>query len=967
MEIILNWPRRLLWLALFAWPFQVTLCLDSGFNAELKLTGGAHRMFRQGVDQPVLEITAWSTDAMAHDVVPSLSVADIFNQPIPNALPPVEFRLPVDGSRVQLKLPLSFGIGYYSIIVRLTSGAATLRQSMDLGIVWPPYPGVRPNSLFASNVAPREGEDLQFLETIGMKVQRTHFIPEVATTIKSWPRELPAGQAVPLNFDKLDREWGELKAHGLWILPIVGYSLAGAGVFDRTRLAEQLGMYGPPKDAGRFIRTWETVLRHYPELTTLEFWNEPWIYDWTWAATPADYRRLQEQWCSMALTVNSHYRLLAGNSTAFVRDNIEPDPECWEGLLLGVTNHPYTLSVPAASWRGGDVFRAIDEIHLTARDLGLPYSYLTEGGTAFSYQRSPDDPLSYDNTENAEKIVQYYVGTALAGVFMGNAQWEIGYGPDWTRSNTAFAVMTHFLEDRVPLVDLWPRQELLWGAIFANRKFATPLVQSLPRGSELRSRWDVEVPQSRGNDDEKVAILWALTGPDASHLDPDGQLVILDSADLHAFTMTGQEIPPFQGKLTLPLSSAPVYVTTERLSVLELRERIQLGVIRHLTPINIYACSLQKDASETQDLTVRVQNQINRYLDGTLVLKVPGTDAPSSARFAVQAGELANVRIPWPGLPKSPDNRYSINLSVHFDNDYAAMDESFTPVSKKQVISVARFAKRKVILTGNLRDWNSITPVTIDSDWLGKQADQTANLLNPNQKTAPSEAERLRILAEVYTAYDDDFVYIGAAVNQDHFHCSAGEPVKTAQQATETLPYKRGEPDGLIFATECGDVFQFSFGFRDRVPGIGRQIGDPWAWKGTFYDADYSFVAHASTGGDRLIRIWGPDTSRRNGYQTEAVPGIGPVTGGTVKITRDEADKLTLYEISIPRRQLALFDPGSGECRFGFVLHSSELTPPIALAWSDFAGVFDYWQTNGSFPPTWKDHLACQTFFGIEQ
>ena len=60
-------------------------------------------------------------------------------------------------------------------------------------------------------------------------------------------------------------------------------------------------------------------------------------------------------------------------------------------------------------------------------------------------------------------------------------------------------------------------------------------------------------------------------------------------------------------------------------------------------------------------------------------------------------------------------------------------------------------------------------------------------------------------------------------------------------------------------------------------------MDDPWAWKGSFYDTDYSFVAHVSTEGDQLIRIWSPDGSREDSYQTEALPGIEPVPGGNVK------------------------------------------------------------------------------------
>src|SRR6202007_191560 len=134
-------------------------------------------------------------------------------------------------------------------------------------------------------------------------------------------------------------------------------------------------------------------------------------------------------------------------------------------------------------------------------------------------------------------------------------------------------------------------------------------------------------------------------------------------------------------------------------------------------------------------------------------------------------------------------------------------------------------------------------------------------------------------------------------------------------------------------------------GFRERVPSIGRQMGDPWAWKGSFYDTDYSFVAHSSTQGDKLIQIWGANTSRRNGYQADAVPGIETVPGGVVKIARNETQKLTLYEIAIPRRRLSLFNPDSGRCRFGFILYNGANVAGGDLAWSDVAGVFDYWQT----------------------
>jgi hypothetical protein len=923
-------------------------------------------MFRQGIDHPVLQVTAWSTDSASHDLVASFQVVDIMNQPSEDAPASIKLHLEADGSKLATKVPLTEKIGYYSISVTLSDGPQTITRSIDLGIVWPPYPGVRPDSFFATNAAPQQGVDMQLIETVGIKVQRTHFFPGVATTDVNWPKDLPAGKPVPMNFEALDQEWKEMQAHGLWVLPLVGYSLVGAGVFDRTPLAERLGMYGPPNDNERFIRTWEIILKHYPELTTIEFWNEPWTFGWTWAATPEAYRRLQTDWCKMALSLDPHYRLLAGSSVPFVRDELEPFPDSWDGLLQGITHHPYTDGALQENFRSGDVFRAIDETGIAARDLGLRYAYLTEGGTSYRTPKPSNPNEPYNNIENAQKIVQYYVVAALAGLFMGNAQEGIGYGPGWTKSNTALAVLTHFLEDKVPLIDLWPRQELLWGGIFANRKFANQAIKALPRGPELSARWGVKVPTERDADDTKVAVLWGLTGPSGEHLDSGGEIVIADASGLQAYDLTGREIPSSDGKLILPLSPNPVYITTDQLDVLALRDRIQGALIRNLTPLNFYGLSLQAPASEKQDLTVRLQNQINRRLTGTLLLSAAGTDKTASTHFEVDPGELVEVSLQWPTLPSQSNNQYQINLTANFDNDEE--NQNFPPVTRKQSLAVARFDKRTVHFTGSLADWAGLTPVTVDSNLLQQPGSAAGSLLNPNATPQPNVARSKRITGQIYTAYDDDFVYLGAAVHEDRFQCTAGQPfISTWANVTTVLPYLQGEPAGLRHVTDCGSVFQFSFGFRDRVPYMGRQINDPWAWKGTFFDADCSYVANTSTTGDQLTRIWGPDTGRRNGYQTESVPGIGPVPGADVKITRDEVSKITLYEIAIPRQQLALFDPESGQCRFGFILYNSELPYGTDLSWSGAAGVFDYWQTPGSFPPTWKNHLACQTFFGIEQ
>jgi hypothetical protein len=935
-------------------------------DASFEVAGGAHRMFREGLDQPTLKIAAWSTDGREHQVVISFQIENIFKKPI---LSRFDFKItvPAEGNKVERSIPFQAGLGYFSITAKFQAGNSEAARSLDLGIVHHPFPGPRPNSLFGSNTSGLKlGEDLNFLQTIGMKVERAHFAPPVLSQDRNWPLNLPAGEPVTLDFSKLDASWKETKAHELWVLPIVGYSLAGAGNMDRSVLAKQLGMYGPPGDERRFISTWGTILRRYPEITTYEFWNEPWIFGWTWASTPAQYRLLQKDWCTNALRLNSNYTIVAGSSTMFVRDNIQPYPQSWRGLLAGLTHHPYTRSVGEESFRGGDNLRSIDDCVSTARQMGLGQAFLTEGGTNYRTAGSKKEDETFNNLENASKIVQYYVTAALSGALMGNAQWNIGYGPDWTRSNTSLAVMTHFLEDRVPLVDIWPQEELLWGGIFANAKFASEELKSLPRASELTTRWEVKVPPERMNDTTKVAVVWSLTGPSKTRLDQQGELLIPDASGLRAFDLTGCEIASAAGKFVLPFTQVPVYITTDNLSVLEFRDRIAHGLVRHVTPVNLSALSLFQPADQKQFLSVRIENQLSRPVKGTLTLQIGPAHEVSSAPFAIEAGRLAEVKIAWPGTTISPDNQYMISLRAGLD---AEANSEFSTVARDQTIAVAAFAKRSVSFTGSPDDIKGLTPVVLDSKTFEGADDSTAHLLNPNLKgSVETPARRQQIVARVATAYDDANLYLIAVVSEDQLHCRAGEPIWLGQNGKKIpMPYKEGMPGGLHFITYCGDVLQFSFGFRDRVPGIGRQPGDPWEWKGCFYDSDYSFVAHVSTKGDQLIEIWSPEGSRQNGYQAEGVPGIKPVSGGKVKIGRDERQKLTTYEVAIPRRELSLFTPLPGRCRFGFVIYNSENVAGGSMNWSDAAGVFDYWQSSGSFPPTWTQRLPCETFFGIEQ
>lgn len=918
-------------------------------QVELSAPDGIYNLFVEGGAKPAIVVHVSGTAGAATEV--ALSARDLLGRAV-EWKQTVAFPADANATSGSQTIQPEFGVGFYQVSAHATAGDAKASAAMEIGVVHAPYPGLRPESFFASNTSGmRLGRELQFLKAIGMRIQRTHFNPRYADGFKV-PAQ-PNG-ALLLNFKDQDATLAQLKANDNWVLPICGYSLEGT----IAPLAQSLGQYGPPRDYDEFCATWEQILRHYPEIKTIEFWNEPWIFEWTWAADGAAYRKLQKQWCEMALRVHPGLRIIAGNSPMFVQDHIQVDPGCYQNLLAGVTNHPYSTATGQPSMRGGDQQRAMDFGTLLSREMGLRYSYLTEGGTEWQTKDIAGDP--HDNNNNAWKIVQYYLHAALTGNFQGNAQWEIGYGPAWTRANVAYATMTHFLEDRPIVADIWPNNELVWGAVFANPKFVTDAVRGLPRAADLAARWEVAVPDSRGDDATKVAVVWSTAGVAADRMDTDGTLTINDPGDIHAYDLTGRQITPQGGALAVPFNEYPVFLTSDALDVVGLRAKIAAARIEHITPVNFYALSLAHPADQPQSLIVRMENQLNRELKGTLSARIPSdANAPVSVDFTIPPAKLIEVSVPWKGIPADDQNQYGVALTASTDAG---------AVSTTQMVNVARFVKKTIVMDGSLSSWQGVTPLLLDSDQLKSGVDLSQYLLNPQRKLPAATAGNVRIVARVYTAYDDANVYIAAAVQEPALKCTAGEPVVESRQGKKIpLPYKSGVPDGLHHIRNCGDALLLSFGFRDRVPGHGRQMDDPYAWKGHFYDVDNQYVANISTDGPQLIRLWGPDTTRATPYQTEALPGVGPVDGAKTVIRRDEEKQTTIYEMAIPRKELTLFNPAAGRCRFSFILcNAAGLGVNNGLEYSRAYGVFDYWNCEGSFSPSWMQTLPCQTFSGID-
>jgi hypothetical protein len=940
--------------------------------------------------------------------------------------------VPTGGRLVLTELPFAApSVGWWRLRTELGApDGLRFTAEGDLGIVPAPHSGARPNSFFGSNNAPvQPGEGGEMTQLLGMKVSRRQ-VPGI-TTFRAEDVPEPSDKPLPLEMRRIDADFEGARALGITPMTVPGYSFFAGSKQLRSHLAEIVNMYGPPRHFGEFNATWRTILERYPEIRLVEFWNEPWIIGWTWGDTPAEYRELQTGWARMALALHPDMRILAGNSVMFMEDHVEPFPECWKGLIAGLSHHPYTRSVDRPNLRGGDQRRAMDYGWIVTRRMGLDYYYITEGGTMY---RTPS-PLEADETvwgaraqwlererrnlgyklqaivdkkspeaealkqqqaamakeaaelkelsgaawsrilqpknnrQNADKLPIYFTETALCGAFQGNAQWGIGVQEDTAGPNTAFAVLTHLTEDRVPFAEIWPESVLLGGAVFAMEVDLPEAARGRVPSDPLRQRRGIPVPDTRPADGRSVAVVWGYTGGADAALDADATLTLTQAGlkgRLKAYDVFGRRIPSRGADVVVPLGASPIWIVADAATpCARFLEELRAATLRSHTAVNVYAQSLHRPADQAQSWTVRVQSHHNRPLSGTVSATIPG-GTPIRAPFTLAPGALADVTLPWPGVAVAADNRYPVGVTVEIATEEGQPVQNVKGEARTQLVQVARFARRTVRVDGTLDDWAGATPVLVDSEALVAGLDLSRYHLNPSLDKPTGDEARKRVVARVYAAYDDANVYLAARVHDDALQHRAGEKRKgrdpTTKQEVE-LPYRLGFPDGLEHPVNIGDCLQFAFGFRERVPGHGRQPGDPWMWKGQIVDTDYVYNVHPSTEGDQLVRNWGADTPRRNGYQTVQEPWQTRPDGSQVKIVRDEATHSTVWEIAIPRAELKLFDPGAGSLRFGFIVHNDEKVP---LEWSAAAGVFDYWATLGSYAPSWNQHLPCQTTFGID-
>ena len=116
-----------------------------------------------------------------------------------------------------------------------------------------------------------------------MKKDRTYLQPTLGNTTGLAP-----GQVPPLDWTNADEKFANYKAH--WTLPFV-LSNYGVGPKEaKSPMAVATGMYGPPDDELRYAKVFALIFQHFPEIKTVEFYNERrGFYGYGFAGNAAEY------------------------------------------------------------------------------------------------------------------------------------------------------------------------------------------------------------------------------------------------------------------------------------------------------------------------------------------------------------------------------------------------------------------------------------------------------------------------------------------------------------------------------------------------------------------------------------------------------------------------------------------------------------------------------------------------------
>ena len=805
-----------------------------------------------------------------------------------------------DATVVVEKFPLPEKFGTYAMI--LTRGK--LRQFLGtLARVPEPLPTATPDntpilgdgSFFGGGgtVADR----MRALNHMGITSARTELSwSENKAGVYSWDRYDPLFDAAAANNVRL---FVTLGGHPQWTWPF-GEPTPAAGWTPQTGGYSGTGDWLCTPDLYPRYGKWITafVQRYWKDgkggLYALENYNEPWEGGGIsgWARDCLQYRTIQKLIWDSAKAVTPDIKIAAASSIMNTEDKLFSDgSKQFEKYIDIFTDH----YVPPCQCYGPMVAKSHGKVSTESETWFVNTEYLLPQAVAqflASGQKhlAPWHPrVVFDSVPGSND--DYFIPTPVAA---------------------ATAACNHFVSGK-EFDKLVFRDRMPWVFQFGadTDKDAVLIVfgQLTPVGT-----------------DDPKALLWSQVNSS------EGGKMTIDNHDglLQFYDLAGNPIYQKQKSVVLPMTIFPTYITcskgpaaaAERLSKMRIEGKRSVEIL----PRDFTTAVTDPKAS----LVVDLHNCLNRAITGTLTAKGPVAIklAADTREVALSAGETKSVVFPILAGQTADSNLYPYKFSFASGADKADYAEALNVVVAQKLTPA---------VDANLDDWKKVPAISVVSQLEKVDLSEMARRPWLNLKDQKPDGS----FAELKLAYDDNFIYVAAQVNDANpemnhprqegldpnsfFHTAADDNISPYKEFLAKHPghsfgefpyiYNKSPEAPLGFR---GDRIQIGFdltpGWHDLAPDTDRV---PYGFHNV-PDTDYEYSIYlCADGKPEVWRLLAPGVPRIGDFPREphGNPTTGPVPGAQAAIRQD--GKTRIYEVAIPRTEIKDFPTKPGDT-FGF-------------------------------------------------
>jgi hypothetical protein len=429
---------------------------------------------------------------------------------------------------------------------------------------------------------------------------------------------------------------------------------------------------------------------------------------------------------------------------------------------------------------------------------------------------------------------------------------------------------------------------------------------------------------------------------------PGGTLKI-DNSDglLEFYDLAGN--PVHRGKKTveIPMSFLPTYIKSTQgpAAVAQRLKEAKIEGKRFLEIIPLDFNTLPNAPGAA--LRVELRNRLNREVTGQLQVSAPtGLKLKDQGpqQLTLQPGEKKLVQLPIEQAELSAANTYPCRFNFSSPDGDAEYSEE---------LNAAVAPRGTKTVDGNLDDWSAVPGVKVIA------TEQKVNLSEQLRRPwlEVQQGNPQATFGELKMAWDDNFLYIGARVNDptpepgafrfserdenSYFHSAASDTVSPYKEFIEEFRRKTGDPKRSFAevpyvyrrSPELGipfrrDRLQFGFDLTPDSHGLQQVVKVPdtfHAMPDTDYEYSLYWVDDNKNGSAELWRYSAPGIPRIHDWprQTRGKPTTGPVREAKVAVRRD--GNVYLYEAAIPRTEFAnlTLQPGT-DFGFTFALGNSK-------------------------------------------